>query len=412
MKSRMLALGLALAGLGLVMALTSCSSSSSSPSSSTPGFIYITTQGDNSLSEFELNASTGIPAKSGNSIAAGPSGSMPTAMVLSPLGNAIFVANSVPPSSSAPPPAGAISAFTVNSDGSATTTSGTSAAGQLPAGLAMDSGGKFLFVANQGIFTDPASGTISVFSVQGTTLSEVAGSPFPTALLSDSTGTGPVALALTPDGKYLYAASQFTNTVRGFAVDGSGALTPLPAASYNAGTNPSGVLVTPDGNFLYVANAGSNSVSAFVICDNPTPDCPVADGHLTEVAGSPFSTGLGPRAMAATADKPVSKFLYVMNWQSNQIAEFKIAAGTGVLSANTSATISTGLNPAGLTLLTSANPSANAATTGGTLDYIYAVNNGASTISAFSFDNTVGVLSIVGTSTVATGGQPTAVAGH
>ena len=42
----------------------------------------------------------------------------------------------------------------------------------------MDSAGHFLFVANQGLQSDPTSGTISVFSIQDTTLTEVPGSPF------------------------------------------------------------------------------------------------------------------------------------------------------------------------------------------------------------------------------------------
>ena len=62
------------------------------------------------------------------------------------------------------------------------------------------------------------------------------------------------------------------------------------------------------------------------------------------------------------------KFLFVVNRQSNQISEYKIATGTGVLTANTQATISTGLNPVwattrkGTTVVT---------TTGGITDFLY-----------------------------------------
>jgi DNA-binding beta-propeller fold protein YncE len=178
--------------------------------------------------------------------------------------------------------------------------------------------------------------------------------------------------------------------------------------SYNVGSNPSAVYVTPDGNFLYVANSGSNTLSAFLICDNATPACPTPDGSLTAVTGSPFATGLSPIAMAASPAEPTSKFLYVVNQQSNQISEFKISGGTGALSANTSPTISTGLNPAAIALITSSK----ASTTGGTTDYVYVVNSGASTVSSYGFDSTVGLLSVATTTAVATGGQPSSVVGR
>jgi 6-phosphogluconolactonase (cycloisomerase 2 family) len=393
MRFRCLAAVLVLVGLGL----TSCSSTSSSSSSGT-GFLYVTTQSDNSLSEYTVDLNTGIPTISGSSIA---TGTVPSAMILTPDGKTLFVANEVSDD---------ISAFTVNSDGSASTVSGTQPAGNTPLGLSMDSAGKFLFVANQGTFADPTSGTVSVYGVQGTSLSEVAGSPFPTALPGATTGTGSTSVAVTPDGKYLYVANQFINTVTGYAVDSSGALTPLPVPSYNVGLNPSSVFITPDGNFLYVANSGSNNISAFVICDNATPACPSPDGSLAAVKGSPFSAGLGPGAMIASPANPVSKFLFVVDQQSSQISEFKISAGTGVLATNTAPAISTGLNPVAITLELG-GPAI--AATGGTTEYVYVVNSGTSSISSYNYDSTVGGLGLISTSSeVTTNGQPSAVVGH
>ncbi len=150
----------------------------------------------------------------------------------------------------------------------------------------------FLYVANLGNFGDPASGTISVFGIQGATLA-ASGSPISTATTGVLSGTGPVSLTITPKGDYLYVANQFTNTVSGYSVN-SGVLTLVPGSPYPVGTTPSAVTLTPDGNILFVANEGSNNVSAFTACTNADLNCVTPDGHLTPVPNSPFRRGPGP----------------------------------------------------------------------------------------------------------------------
>jgi DNA-binding beta-propeller fold protein YncE len=298
---------------------------------------------------------------------------------------------------------GSISAYTVKSDGTLSPASGSAPAGLIPLAMAIDSGGHFLFVANQGLQCKPDSGTISVFSIQDTTLTKV-GSDVPVADPSAPSNPGPAGIAVTPDGKFLYVANQFDGTVTGFSVDGSGVLT--RGTTVTVGTAPTGMGVTPDGGFLYIANSGSSNVSAFAVCNQVVTSCsnPTSpDGTLTPLSGSPFSAGLGPTSIVAA---PSGKFLFVVDRQSNQISEYKLATGTGVLTANTQASISTGGTPAGVTLRTGTTI---VSTTQGTTDYLYVANLGASTMTVFSFDSTVGVLGLVG-SPVTTGGQPSAVA--
>jgi 6-phosphogluconolactonase len=154
-----------------------------------------------------------------------------------------------------------------------------------------------------------------------------------------------------------------------------------------------------------VANA--STVSAFAICNQVLTNCNdpnSPDGSLTVVAGSPFSAGIGPVAIVAA---PSGKFLFVVNRLSNQISEYKIATGTGVLTPNTDAQISTGANPVGATIRAGTT---TITATGGTTDYLYVPNLGASSVSVYSFDSTVGALGLVGGPVATTGGQPSAVA--
>ena len=209
--------------------------------------------------------------------------------------------------------------------------------------MAMDSAGKFLFVANQGLQIDPNSGTVSVFAVSNTSLAEVPGSPFVVAAPGAPGGTGPSGVAVTPDGKFLYVANQFDSTVSKFSVDAAGVLTRGPVVP--VGTTPATLAITADGGFLYVANA--STISGFAICGQVLTSCsdPTSpDGSLTAVEGSPFPAGINPVAILPA---PSGKFLFAVNRQSNQISQYKVATGTGVLTANTQAVISTGATPVG-----------------------------------------------------------------
>jgi 6-phosphogluconolactonase len=378
---------LAAATLGLV----ACNTTNSTTSGSSNGILYVATQGDSSVSAFGINLGNGTISTNGNLTA---SGAMPSAMAFA--GSAAFIANSQD---------NTISSYTLNSDGTLAAGSTTNLTGaSTPMGLAVDSAGKFLFVANQG------SNNVSVFSISTASLTQVPGSPFPTNDPgSPNVATGPVSVAVTPGTNFLYVANQFTNTVGAFSIDANGALSPpaqLPSSV--VGTSPTAVALapTPDGNFLYlyVANQGSNDISAFAVCAKTSLTCAAADGSLEAVTGSPFAAGLGPVAIAGSFDK-LGAYLFVADYASNQVSEYKISTGTGALSANSQTAISTGANPAAIVLRAG---SGTALSDGGTTNYVYVANKTAGTISAFSYDTTLGTLGLVG-SPITTQGQPSAL---
>jgi 6-phosphogluconolactonase len=374
----------------LLLTLSACTTSSSSTPSGT-GALFVATQGDSSVSAYTIDLTAGTISANGASV---PTGSVPSAMILAPSGSALFVANNG---------TNDISAYSVKSDGTLTAAATTPTGGMTPLNMAMDSAGHFLFVANQGLQVDPASGTISVFAVQDATLTAVPGSPFRVAELGASSGTGPAGVAVTPDAKFLYVSNQFDSTVSTFSVDASGVLTRGSVVS--VGTTPSALAITPNGGFLYVAN--SSTLSGFAICNQVVTSCndPTApDGTLTALTGSPFSSGLGPVSIVAA---PSGKFLFVVDRLSNQVSEYKVATGTGVLTANTQATISTAANPVWAAIRAGTTTDA---TTGGTTNYLYVAELGASSISIYTFDSTVGTLGRVGPPITITGGQPAALA--
>ncbi len=392
MKCRFLVglLGLSLCGL------MACSSRNATVGGVGTGVLWYATQGDSSLWAYTVALSNGALTQVGSQVS---TGSFPFALALTPSLNTLFLDNTASQT---------ISAYSIGSGGGLTPVSATAKTGPTPKGMAIDPAGKFLFVANQGSFdlTQPGSqpGSISVFSISGTALTPVAGSPFKTEVPGDVNGSGPVAVVVSATGKYLYVSNNYAGTVTGFTIGSTGALTQFPTPPYIVGTAPVGLAITPSGGFLYVANSSpvSNNVSAFAICDKVFTSCVnpnSPDGTLTPVLGSPFSAGLGPVAIAAD---PAFNFLYVLDEQSNQISEYTYASGTGVLSPLSTPSISTGNKPTSLVVISGTTGSNIGSTLTDATDYVYVTNLGDSTLSVYTLNTTTGVLTQQGQAFVTT----------
>lgn len=344
--------------------LTSCGGHSS-PSTNN---MYVATQASAQIWGYQANFNNGnLSTMSGSPYAAQPAA---TAIVLDPDKTFAYVAESAPTNQ--------IQRFSIGTNGALTAISGGVPAGNNPVALAIDSGGKFLFVANQ------LSNNISVFSIASNAdLTEVVGSPFP--------ASDPVALGVPSSGSFLYAADQLNSTVDVFTFDSAGKLTPLgfpiPLVS---GTAPSAIAINPAGTLLYVTNAQTNNVSGFSIAKG-APNTP---GDLIPITGSPFATG-GFRPVSAAID-PSGQYLYVVDQDSNQVSGFRIAATTGKLSATLNSPYNTGSLPAFVAI----SPSNK---------YLYVSNAAAGTISGYGVNPASGELA-PSSATVTTGSSPAWIA--
>ncbi|MGH9529352.1 MAG: lactonase family protein [Terriglobales bacterium] len=366
--------------------------------------MWLTAQGNATIQAYTINLSSGGLSLDGSAQA---TANAPTSIVVTPKGDAAFISNSGTGSQSV---GGGISAYTINSDGTFKPAGSTILAGPTPSGMAINAAGTFLFVANQGSFdlTPPGAlpGSISVFSVSGASLTPVAGSPFSTETNGATVGTGPVSVAVSASGNYLYVANQFANTVSSFQISSSGALTPL--TTYPVGISPSAVFVSlaqgtiPAGQYLYVANAGSNNISGFAICDVANASgCSTPNGVLTSIAGSPFAAEPGPVAIAMD---PTAPFLYAADEQANQISQYAWSSGTGALTALSPAAISAGGSPVSVAIRSGVAATSTAAG----IDYLYAANLNASSVSVYTLNTTTGALNVQG-SPVTTFSQPSAI---
>ena len=128
------------------------------------------------------------------------------------------------------------------------------------------------------------------------------------------------AIALTDDGRELYAVNAASNTVSKFAVEPNGLV--LEAQFPSGGVQP--ISVTVHGDVLYVLNAGSSTIDGLT-----TGGAPITSQHLL---------GSGP---AQVAFSPSGDELAVTEKASQSIDTFAVVGGVaqpGVSSASAGAT--------------------------------------------------------------------------
>lgn len=132
---------------------------------------------------------------------------------------------------------------------------------------------------------------------------------------------------------HLIVSEATTGALSSYKLTGHPAVTPTPI-SPSVLTNQVAACwaaVTPDGRFAFAANAASPSISAFKLADN---------GELTLSRTTPEAAGAHPVDMAVT---PNSQGLFVLNTGAGTIASFAIAA-QGALRAQSTVTVPTTAN--------------------------------------------------------------------
>lgn len=298
---------------------TSGSGSGTGSGTSTVGdYLYVANSDPslNTVAGFSLSTSGSLANTSGSPYT---SPLTPTTLAVTPNDKFLYVGST----------SGAMYVYSIGSDGAISLGNGGTPVftGNSPAAMVMDSTGDWM------VWLSAFSGEAYVFGVNSTT-----------GALSNTTSggvglasTAADGLAMTPNNEYVYVALG-TGGVETLSFNAStGALAPVntvlaPKQNLDADL---AVAVSPNGNYLYVAETGINALRVFSIG---------ANGTLSETAGSPYKTGLGPDAVLV--DKSGS-YVYVANRTNNSISAFTVGAG-GALTAITGSPFATGTTPVAL----------------------------------------------------------------
>jgi 6-phosphogluconolactonase (cycloisomerase 2 family) len=188
--------------------------------------------------------------------------------------------------------------------------------------IAISPDGAFVYVAGAGdnavasFSRDSATGKLTFLEAQKEGTAGVEGIRFARAL------------AISPDGEFLYAAGQKSDAIAAFKRNTlTGWLTFVEAQRQSVlGVEgiiePLALTVSPDGGQLYVASSGQTAVTVF------TRDR--ATGHLTFVPPAP-DADLGVIGIGAVALSPDGAFAYVTRQDDDAIAIFRRNRTTGAL---------------------------------------------------------------------------------
>jgi 6-phosphogluconolactonase len=272
-------------------------------------------------------------------------------------------------------------------------------------------------------YLDSIAGNLNVASIPTSgTLATVAGSPY-------LAGSQPVAMAVTPDGKFIYVVNSSSGNVNQYTIASNGTLTqPVPPIS--TGVQPSAMAIDPAERFALVANKGPSTLSVYTINSSTGaltasgspitlnvagPQSITINGDFVFVAsanaidvliynsttqsfsfgtGSSLGSSLSANIVALYAPPQATNRLYALDSTGNAILSFAVS-NTGVLTQGVST--GTGTQPSAMV-----PDSAN--------HFLFVANQGSSNLSVFAVDASTGALTPAATTLVTTAANPNALA--
>lgn len=157
-------------------------------------------------------------------------------------------------------------------------------------------------------------------------------------------GSGPDAIAITPNGTAAYVVNVSSGTVTPIAT-----ATNTPGPAIPVGKQPVSIAITPDGQTAYVANGGSGTVTPIAVATN-RPGASIAVGRV-------------PQAIAIT---PNGKAVYVANLLAGTVSAISTVTNRVV------ATIPVGRQPMAIAITSNSNTA-------------YVANFGSRNVSAIAF---------------------------
>ncbi|HEV2273516.1 MAG TPA: beta-propeller fold lactonase family protein [Acidobacteriaceae bacterium] len=371
--------------LGPLFALTGCDffvAQNNNPPAATAGdFIYVANGGNTFIAGYTVGSNGSLSIVPNSPVNNGVAG---LCLAISPANTFLFVGTT-----------NGIYEYAINSDGSLSIGNGGSPVAQdvIATALQVDSTGGYLLAAGLASATQAQGIGIYQINTSNGVLSALGGSPLglytgpaasptvltPTGLLitpdnakvyvslgtlgvqvltlgpggalsagngatilppyGKSAGPSDYGLASDPNTKFLFVG-EINTGLRVLSIGTNGSLTEVAGSPYTTGAGPVGVTVDSTGAYVYVANKGSSNINAFALN--------ASSGQLTSISGSPF--GSGGQLPTAMVNDNTGKYLAVMNSGSNglngnnDLQLFSFSASTpGALKAAASAT--TGTDP-------------------------------------------------------------------
>jgi len=320
-----------------------------------PGYqnIYVANQVDMNIVHFAVSVNGVLTKKESVSLA-----TTPVAMAVSPDGNTLYVVSGTTNAT--------LSAYSLTSGALGSVANQVSLAipgfasdSLVPTGVAVLASGKAVYVTAYdlssynpgGVTTSTASpGWLFGFATgSGGALTATPGSPY-------NAGVKPSALAADPTNRFVYVTDFASNQLIGYGIHTGFSLNFLVNGPYKTGGEPSSISIDPRGKFIYVSNSLDSSVTAYVIdLTTGTPSTAVnATGAQTN------NTDTQPVHVAV--DPALGRFVYTANFLGNSVSGFQLDPTAGTLKQTQTTPYPTGIHPTALVLVPHGNHSTQTVT--------------------------------------------------
>ena len=204
-------------------------------------------------------------------------------------------------------------------------------------------------------------------------------------------GSGPIGIAISPNGKSVYAVNSVSETVSQYSRNTETGALSVSSSAIAAQANAHGIVVSPDEKNVYVTNYGSGTVSQY--------SRNTETGKLAALSPATVSAGGNPHDLAISPD---GKSVYVANnLNPGTVSQFA-RAETGKLTALSPATVATGSSYAECVVVSPKG------------DSVYATNkpqSGSGVVSEYSRNTETGALVALSlTPTIAAGTETEGIA--
>ena len=213
----------------------------------------------------------------------------------------------------------------------------------LPGDILLNTTGKNLVGIEVGT-TDPSTFRIDSFLVGSDGgLTPAAGSPYP------AEAAGPFGSEFSPnDPHHLYVSNAHGGagnvSVSAFSVNPNAKVKSINGSPFADGqTALCWVKISHDGRYLFTVNTGSTTISSYLI---------LANGSLSYLTSTPFSSGLGIRPFDARLDAG-GQYLYVVDAAIASVSGFAVSGGSLTEVASSPTTLPTGATPFGIVIVAS-----------------------------------------------------------
>ena len=246
---------------------------------SSVGFLLTANENGN-VSVYKLDVATGVPTEVGGSPF--PAGGVTRWVVLSPDNRFAYALNGSTQD---------VSGYSIDEvTGALTALPGSPFAPGGSKGMAIHPSGKWIYVA--------AFDSLLTYAVNPTT----------GALTNVGTlAVESLSIAIHPSGNFAYATGRpnLSPVIFVYAIDSNGALTPIQGSPFAGGAFDGTVAIDPAGKYAYLPSGNETSPSPGKLF---AYSIDASTGALTPVAGSPYTTSVGPHSIAFD---PQSAFLYL-----------------------------------------------------------------------------------------------------